>query len=281
MKKLLCFVIMILIFGGISGCNPTDIKEEKVRFDYSMSALTVAADRAYAEATGGDSTVILSEEYLADLPVKLGVPSDYPLWPYKKTTSFVTAVTINDILEFEIESESVGNLPDVIGDYCGEGPYKVKIVWYCTESRTVEINENAQELIKIYDSALEPDPERQFLIIEGSSGEPLFYENAGGEYLIISGSTERKYYSYYYNFGMRATTITEKNNIIESPYDETALIVIKTKNKDGKMGFLITDDVWEMNKQDTYSVNEDSIKLYEINEKYTIPELLLPAWYTE
>lgn len=273
---------MILLFGGISGCNPTDIKEEMVRFDYSMSALTVAADRAYAEATGGDSTVILSEEYLADLPVKLGVPSDYPLWPYKKTTSFVTAVTINDILEFEIESESVDNLPDVIGDYCGEGPYKVKIVWYCTESRTVEINENAQELIKIYDSKSEPFIFRQIMIIEGSSSEPLFYENSGGVYPEHPENYPLTYSEFYYRFGIGGASIDiYDNTAYESPYDEKVGIVFRENYGDNSFEFFITDNPDYPNKKDIYKINYSSFKKYEINERYTVSELLLPVWYTE
>ncbi len=273
-KKLIVACVSLLFSAvslfSFSACNqPPDQEKEKVKFSWDMSALTVAIERSYAKATGGKSESVLDGTVLNDIIPSVNYEKIQFSLPFHR--AYLYSVEIESISEFCVE----GSYDDVIGEYCGNGPYRILLA---------EFNATIHELYIMHSSDYGfreryfsyPSTWNSYMIAEGADGRLLCA--TGSKYSIANGlSVGFDTVPYCFSMGLDIGFKEEYSNL--SPFSKIEII------HDGNWSFVCKRDNQVGSNENAYrheyTVRQDSIKTYEMHDEYLVTDLVVPAWYTQ
>ena len=271
-KIMLAFVS--LLFTAVSllsfaACNqPPKEENEKIKFSWDMSALTVAIERSYAKATGRKSESVLDGAVLNDIIPSVDYEEIQFSLPFERT--YLYSVEIESISEFYVE----GGYDDIIGEYCGSGPYRVLVADFATTHHQLYVSHSSdygfRERYFVY-----PPTKNSCVILEGSDGRMLC---AIMNSLSVNGSVVK------YTFGasripLGVEIIAEEVENAPSSFNKIEII------SDVNWSFVCEyDDKTALNEngcRNEYTVRQDSVKTYEMHDEYLVTDLVVPTWYNK
>lgn len=269
-KIMLAFVS--LLFTAVSllsfaACNQPS-EQEKIKFSWDMSALTVAIERSYAKATCRKSESVLDGAVLNDIIPSVDYEEIQFSLPFER--AYLYSIEIERVSEFYIE----GSYDDVIGEYCGNGPYRVLVADFATTYHYLCVFHSSdygfRERYFVY-----PPEKDSCVILEGSDGRMLC---ATMNSLSINGSVV-KYSFCPSRIPLGLEIVAEEVENAPSSFNKIEII------SDENWSFVCEyDDKTALNEngyRNEYTVRQDSVKTYEMHDEYLVTDLVVPTWYNK
>ncbi len=277
--KKIILACVSLLFTAVSllsfaACNQPPEEKEKVKFSWDMSALTVAIERSYAKATGGKSESVLDGAVLNDIIPSVDYEEIKFSLPFSRT--YLYSVEIESVSEFYVE----GSYVDVIGEYCGNGPYRVLLVEYTQTFHQLYVSHSSDYGFR--ERYFTGSDNEQYIVVEGANRQLLFCRVNSGSY--HDNVEISKCALFDYAVGLERKQIPYRDMKEDSADYENLRSYIGIKN-DGDWSFAyVYPGKYEFDEKayrNEYTVRQDSVKTYDMHDEYLVTDLVIPAWYNK
>lgn len=278
-KKIMVACVSLLFSAvslfSFSACNQPPDQEEKVKFSWDMSALTVAIERSYTKATGGKSESVLDGDVLNDIIPSVDYEEIKFSLPFMR--SYLYSIEIESISEFYV----AGSHDDVISEYCGSGPYRILVAEYTQTIHQLYVSHSSDYGFRERYFTYNGD-KSQYIAVEGANRQLLFCGRNSWSY--IDNVEISNFALFNYMVGLESKSIPYrdmKKDLASYEIPRSHIEIIY--DRDWSFAYVYNDGTAsnESGYRNEYTVRQESFKTYEMHDEYLVTDLVVPAWYNK